>query len=157
MEVGVKSGKVKCYQHVPKSVQTRHESKVTTSCNQQVPTLAINWTSQTAITTKSGHMYADRCCNFWGQKCDQERSREASKNIRTLQTEIQRMWNVKAKVIPVIIRDNGTIPNWFRKYLTNIPGKRGWSYRKRPHWALHTHIAESADTQSKIRHGATIQ
>jgi len=36
--------------------------------------------------------------------------------------EIQRMWNVKTKVIPVIIGANGTISNSFRKSLSNIPG-----------------------------------
>jgi len=33
------------------------------------------------------------------------------------------MWNVKTKVIPVIIGATGTISKSFRKYMTNIPGK----------------------------------
>jgi hypothetical protein len=33
------------------------------------------------------------------------------------------MWNVKTKVIPVIIGATGTISKTFRKYLSNIPGK----------------------------------
>jgi hypothetical protein len=37
--------------------------------------------------------------------------------------EIQRMWNVKAKVIPVIIGAAGTISVPFRQYVSNIPGK----------------------------------
>jgi hypothetical protein len=37
--------------------------------------------------------------------------------------ETQRMWNVKAKVIPVIIWDTGIISKSFRMYLSNIPGK----------------------------------
>jgi hypothetical protein len=32
------------------------------------------------------------------------------------------MWNVKARVIPVIIGATGTISKSFRKYVTNIPG-----------------------------------
>jgi hypothetical protein len=32
------------------------------------------------------------------------------------------MWNVKAKVIPVIIGTTGTISKSFRKYMSNIPG-----------------------------------
>ena len=36
--------------------------------------------------------------------------------------EIQRMWNVKTKVIPVIIGATGTISKTFRKYVSNIPG-----------------------------------
>jgi len=34
------------------------------------------------------------------------------------------MWNVKTKVIPVIIGATGTISKSFRKYVSNIPGKR---------------------------------
>ena len=36
--------------------------------------------------------------------------------------EIQRMWNVKTKVIPVIIGATGTISKSFRQYMSNIPG-----------------------------------
>jgi len=36
--------------------------------------------------------------------------------------EIQRMWNVKTKVIPVIIGATGTISKSFRKYVSSIPG-----------------------------------
>ena len=32
------------------------------------------------------------------------------------------MWNVKTKVIPVIIGATGTISKSFRKYVNNIPG-----------------------------------
>ena len=41
---------------------------------------------------------------------------------KDLTIEIQRMWNVKAKVIPVIIGGTGTISKSFRKYVRNIPG-----------------------------------
>ena len=37
--------------------------------------------------------------------------------------EVQRMWNVKTKVIPVIIGATGTLSKSFRKYVSNIPGK----------------------------------
>jgi hypothetical protein len=40
-----------------------------------------------------------------------------------LTIEIQRMWNVKTTVIPVIIGATGTISKSFRKYMSNIPGK----------------------------------
>ena len=36
--------------------------------------------------------------------------------------KIQRMWNVKTKVIPIIIGATGTISKSFRKYVSNIPG-----------------------------------
>jgi len=41
---------------------------------------------------------------------------------KDLTIEIQRMWNVKTKVIPVIIGAVGTISKSFRKYVSNIPG-----------------------------------
>jgi ACT domain-containing protein len=37
--------------------------------------------------------------------------------------EIQHMWNVKAKVIPVIKGVTGTISKSLRQYLSNIPKK----------------------------------
>ena len=42
---------------------------------------------------------------------------------KNLTIEIQRMWNVKTKVIPVIIGATGTISKSFRKYVSNIPCK----------------------------------
>jgi hypothetical protein len=36
--------------------------------------------------------------------------------------EIQRMWKVKTRVIPVIIGATGTISKSFRKYISNITG-----------------------------------
>jgi hypothetical protein len=36
--------------------------------------------------------------------------------------EIQRIWNVKTRVIPVISRATGTISKSFRKYVSTIPG-----------------------------------
>jgi hypothetical protein len=49
---------------------------------------------------------------------------EAEKILKykDLTIEIQRMWNVKRKVIPVIICLTGTILKSFIKYVSNIPG-----------------------------------
>ena len=41
---------------------------------------------------------------------------------KDLTIEIQRVWNVKTKVIPVITGATGTISKLFRKYVSNIPG-----------------------------------
>ena len=41
---------------------------------------------------------------------------------KDLTIEIQHMWNVRTKVIPVIIGATGTISKSFRKYVSNIPG-----------------------------------
>jgi hypothetical protein len=51
--------------------------------------------------------------------------KEAEKILKykDLTIEIQRMWNVKTTVIPVIIGATGTtISKSFRKYMSNIPG-----------------------------------
>jgi hypothetical protein len=63
-------------------------------------------------------MYVNRCCNLRRQKCD-----EKILKYKDLTTEIQRMWNVKTGMIPVIIRATGTISKSFRKYVKLIPGK----------------------------------
>jgi hypothetical protein len=50
--------------------------------------------------------------------------KEAEKILKytDLTIEIQRMWNVKTRVIPVIIGVTGTISKSFRKCVSNIPG-----------------------------------
>ena len=51
--------------------------------------------------------------------------KEAEKILKykDLTVELQRMWNVKTKVISVIIGATGTISRSFRKYVSNIRGK----------------------------------
>jgi len=51
--------------------------------------------------------------------------KEAEKILKykDLTIEIQSMWNVKTKVIPVTRGSTGTTSNLFRKYVSNIPGK----------------------------------
>ena len=50
--------------------------------------------------------------------------KEAEKILKykDLTIEIQCMWKVKTRVIPVIIGTAGTISKSFRKYISNIPG-----------------------------------
>jgi hypothetical protein len=50
--------------------------------------------------------------------------KEAKKifKYKDLTVEIQRMWNVKTRVIPVIIGATGTISKSFRKYVSTTPG-----------------------------------
>ena len=51
--------------------------------------------------------------------------KEADKILKykNLTIEIQRTWNVKTKMIPVIIGATGTILKIIRKYVSNIPEK----------------------------------
>jgi hypothetical protein len=72
--------------------------------------------------------------------------REAEKILKykDLTTEIQCMWNVKTKVIPVIIGTTGTISKSFRKYVSNIPGNhKVKELQKQPYWALPTYCGKS--------------
>jgi hypothetical protein len=50
--------------------------------------------------------------------------KEAEKILKykDLTIEIQRMWNVNTRVIPVITGATGTISKSFRKYVSTIPG-----------------------------------
>jgi hypothetical protein len=50
--------------------------------------------------------------------------KEAEKILKykDLTIEIQCTWNVKTKVIPIIMGATGTISKSFRKYVSNIPG-----------------------------------
>ena len=53
-------------------------------------------------------------------------TKEAEKILKykDLTIEVQCMWKVKTKVIPVIIGATGTISKSFRKYISNIPGNQ---------------------------------
>jgi len=42
---------------------------------------------------------------------------------KDLTTEIQRMWNVKTRVVPVVIGATATISKSLRKHVSNIPGR----------------------------------
>jgi hypothetical protein len=50
--------------------------------------------------------------------------KEAEKILKykDLTIEIQYIWNVKTRMTPVIIGENGTISKSFRKYVSTIPG-----------------------------------
>jgi len=49
---------------------------------------------------------------------------EKTLKYKNLKTEIQRMWNMKAKEISVIIGATGTISKSLRQYLSNILGRQ---------------------------------
>jgi hypothetical protein len=71
--------------------------------------------------------------------------KEAEKILKykNLITEIQRMWNVKTKVTPVIIGANGTISKSFRQYLAAYrESTTSRNYRKQLYWAQRAHSAK---------------
>jgi len=70
--------------------------------------------------------------------------KEAEKILKykDLTIEIQRMWNAKTKVIPVIIGATGTISKSFRKYVIYQENMKSRNYRKQPYWVLHTYLGK---------------
>ena len=60
--------------------------------------------------------------------------KEAEKSLeyKDLIIEIQRVSNVKAKVMPIIVGVTGTITESLRHYLSNIPGKHEIKEMQKP-------------------------
>jgi len=116
-ETEVQLDKKHWYEHVPKSVQTSQGGKVTILWNQQV---------QTDRTIPNNKPDIIICANEKGTCMSIDVAISGDRNVikkeaekilkyKDLTKEIQRMWNVKTKVIPVIIGATGTISNSFRK------------------------------------------
>jgi hypothetical protein len=57
-----------------------------------------------------------------GDKIVIKKEAEQILTYKDLTIEIQCMWNVKTKVIPVIICATGTTSKSLKKYVSNIPG-----------------------------------
>jgi len=112
------------YEHVPKSVETSQGGKVTILWNQQIQT------DRTIPNNKPDIIIRDNekgTCMLIDVPIAGDRNvikKEDGKILKyeDLTIEIQRMWNVKTKVIPVIIGATGTISKSFRKYASNIRG-----------------------------------
>jgi hypothetical protein len=123
-ETGVQLDKKHRYEHVPKSVETIKEGKVTILRNQQVQT------DRTIPNNKPDIIIRDNeagTCMLIDVAFSGDRNvikKEAAKILKykdlTIVTE--RMWKLKTRMIPVIIGATGTISKSFRKYISNIPG-----------------------------------
>ena len=58
-------------------------------------------------------------------------------------TEIQRVWGLQTKELPVITSADGTISKSLAKYLRNIFGAHEIKeQQKQPYWALHTYFGK---------------
>jgi hypothetical protein len=111
------------HEHVPESAKTGQEGTVTILWNQLVQT------DRTIPNNKPDIIIRDtekRTCILIDVAISGDRNvikKKAEKYVKykDLTIEIQRMWNVKTKVISVIIGATGTISKSFRKYVSNIP------------------------------------
>ena len=111
------------YEHVPKSVVTNQGGKVTILWNQQVQTdrtIPNNKPDIIRDNEKGICMLIDVAIK--GDRNVIKKEAENSLKYKDLTIEIQHMWIVKARVIPVIIGATGTISKSFTKYLSDIPG-----------------------------------
>ena len=123
-ETGVQQDKKHWYEHVPKSVETNQVGKVTILWNQQV------LTDRTIPNNKPDIIIPDNekgTCMLIDVAISGDRNvikKEAPKILKykDLTIEIQRVWKIKTRVIPVIIGATGTISKSFRKYISNITG-----------------------------------
>ena len=109
-ETGVRLDKVHWHEHVIKSVETSQESKVTILWNQQVQTDRTNPNNIPVIIIRDNEKGT---CMLTEVNSDDrnviEKEAEKILKYKDLTTEIQRMWNVKTNVIPVITGATGTI------------------------------------------------
>jgi hypothetical protein len=125
-ETGVQLDKKYWYEHFPKSVETSQGGRVTILWNQQVQT------DRNIPNNKPGIIIRDNengTCMLINVAISGDRNvikKEVEKILKYEDhtIEIERMWNIKTKVIPVIIGETGTISKSFRKYVSNIPGKQ---------------------------------
>jgi hypothetical protein len=103
--------------HVAELVETSHENKVAILRNQQVQT------DRPIRNNKPDIIICDNekgTCVLMDIAISEKRKvikKEAEKILtyKDLAKEIERMWNVKTKVIPIIIKATGTISKSFRK------------------------------------------
>jgi hypothetical protein len=72
--------------------------------------------------------------------------KEAEKILKykDLTIEIQRMWNVKFRAIPVTMGATGTISKSFRKYVSTIPGNHEFKELQKTATLCTAHILRKA-------------
>ena len=144
-EIGVQLDKKRWYEHVPNSVVTNQGGKVTILRNQQVQT------DRTIPNNKPDIIIRDnekRTCMLIdvaipGDRNVIKKGAEKILKYKDLTIEIQRMWNVKTRVIPVIIGATGTFPNHSENTCATYQETMTFkNYRRQPYWALHTYCGK---------------
>jgi hypothetical protein len=154
--IKIKLDKKHWYEHVPNSVVTNQGGKVTILWNQKVQTDRTIRNNKPDIIIRENEK---RTCILIDVEIPGDRDvikKEAEKILKykDFTTEIQRMWNVKTRVIPVIIGATGTISKSFRKHVSNILGHHDVKGTiENSHIGHCTHTSESANVKvQKIQH-----
>ena len=68
-------------------------------------------------------MHTNRCGNIPADRNIVQKEEEKKLKYKSLRIEIQRMWNLKCTIIPVIIGATGIVTRSLRKNLEAVPGK----------------------------------
>ena len=137
--------------NVPKSVETSQGGKVSILWNQQVQTDRTVPNNKPDIIIRDNEkgtcMLIDVAIS--GDRNVIKKEGERILKYKHLTIEIQRLWNVKTKVIPVIIGATGAVSKSFRKYVSNIPGKHEVKELQKTAilGTAHTHTSESTDVK----------
>jgi len=123
-ETGVQLDIIHWFEHVPKSVETGQGCNVTILWNQQFQSDRTKPNNKPNCIIRNNEkktcMLIDVAIS--GDRNVIKKGFEKILKYKDLTIEIKRMWNVKTKVIPVIIGATGTISKSLRKYVSNIPG-----------------------------------
>jgi hypothetical protein len=69
-----------------------------------------------------------------------EKEAEKILNYKDITTEIQRMWNLKENVVPLISGTDGIISKSLRKYMSNIAGKHEFKEMQNSSILITAHI-----------------
>ena len=150
-EMGVMLDSELWYDHVPKLLDTGHEVKPTILWNQKVQTDRTIRNNKPDIIFRDSKkgicVLADVAIR--GDRNVIKREAEISK-YKDLIIEIERMWNGKTKVIPVIKWATGTISKSLRKYLSNVTGKRDVQELNKTATLGTARTAESNGVQYKV-------
>jgi hypothetical protein len=94
-----------------------------------------------------------------GERKVTKKETEKILKYKNLITEIQLMWNVKAKAISVIIRATGKISKSLAQYVSNIPGKHEIKelQKKKDHFGHSIPTSKSANVKvQNVFHGRNI-
>jgi hypothetical protein len=146
---GVKLNNKHWYDHVPKSVETSHGSKVAILWNQQVQTDRTVPNNKPDIIKKKKKkgkcMLIDVAISGDGNVFKKEADKVLK--YKDFITEILRMSNVKAKVIPVLTVATGTISKSHRQYFSNIPGNNEIKELQKTAILGTAHTTESANVK----------